>query len=139
MCAERSAHSRRRRKSISAFSVILESMTITITGKPISVNSMYRGRRFLTQEGKDAKESNEWDIRRQWKKQPIKGQVEVVIRLFFSTNQRRDIDGPIKNILDCMTGIVYEDDSQIISLQITKRKDVKARVEVDIFELSPAA
>lgn len=111
-------------------------MKITIPGKPISVNAMYRGRRFLTDEGKSIKESNCWEIKRQWKGKPMQGPVEVIIELFFSTNQRRDIDGPIKNLLDCMTGIVYEDDSQIMKISVIRKKAKEPRVDMWAFSIA---
>lgn len=106
---------------------------IKIKGNPISVNSLYRGRRFLTERGKDLKESNAWDIKKQWKKKPISGDVRVKLCFYFESNRRRDIDGPIKALLDAMSGIVYNDDSQIVELHVFKTNaSPDPRVEIEI-------
>lgn len=108
---------------------------ITIEGNPISVNALYRGRRFLTNEGKAMKMTYRTVIWRQWKQKPIEGPVEIIIRLFFKNKKRRDIDGPLKALLDAMTGIVYEDDSQIMDLHV-HRSIGEPRVEISVIPLS---
>lgn len=109
------------------------SNKIVILGKPISVNRMYRGRRFLTNEGKSIKESTGWEIKKQWKENMIRGNVGVQIDLFYSDKRKRDIDNPTKALLDCMTSIVFLDDSQITELIITKNVG-KDRAEIIIYE-----
>lgn len=106
---------------------------IIIKGKPVSVNDLYTGRRFLTNGGRGLKESMSWEIKRQWKDEMIKGSVGVEIDLFYSDNRKRDIDNPTKAILDCMTSIVYKDDSQITELIITKNVG-EDRVEIIVYE-----
>lgn len=48
------------------------------------------------------------------------------ILLYFGDNRRRDIDAYLKILLDAMTGIVYEDDSQIDEMHVFKQVDIKS-------------
>ena len=84
------------------------------------MNALYRGKRFLTPQGKAIKLGYALDVRNQWKNKILTSPVSVKIDLFFSDKRRRDIDGPIKAILDALTGVVYKDDSQIVKLEVTK-------------------
>lgn len=89
---------------------------LIIKTKPISVNALYRGgRRFLTREGRETKESMEWELRQQWKKPIIFGEVKVTIDFYFK-DKRMDIDNAVKSLLDCMSGICWKDDRQIVEL-----------------------
>lgn len=45
-----------------------------------------------------------------------------------------DLDNQIKSVLDGMNGIVYKDDSQIVSLHATKRYDSIASVHICVRE-----
>ena len=46
--------------------------------------------------------------------------VKMCLELYFKDNRRRDIDNYCKGILDSMSGIVFEDDSQIQELNLKK-------------------
>ena len=107
--------------------------TLKITTEPISVNRMYRGgRRFLTNEGKATKTAIAWEIRSQVNFEPIKGTVALNV-LFYFKNSRMDIDNALKALLDCMTGLIYEDDSQIEELHVFKMIDKQnPRIEIQI-------
>lgn len=96
--------------------------TITLKTKPISVNKMYRGRRFMSKEGKETKEAMGWEIKKQWKGEIIKDEVAINI-IFYVPNKRSDLDNLLKGTLDCLTGIIYEDDSQITELHVFKEND----------------
>ena len=95
-------------------------MKLILTGEPKSTQHIYRsacnGRfptRYMTAEGKAIKEAYQWEARAQWKGKPIDGDVEVSVRFFFSTRRRADLDNFNKLWADALTGIVYQDDSQI--------------------------
>ena len=106
---------------------------IILKTAPISVNRLYRGRRFLTSDGKSIKEQMAWEIKKQWKDGMIIVPCSVDIKLYFKDNRRRDIDGVLKGLLDSMTGIVYEDDSLIVELTVKKQTDRESpRVEIII-------
>jgi Holliday junction resolvase RusA-like endonuclease len=109
---------------------------IEIGTMPLTTNSLYRGRRFLTQKGKENKEGMASEIAYAWaNKPPFKGKVHVAVTLFWPDKRRHDLDN-IKGLLDSCTGILYEDDSQICELHVSKFVDKKRpRVEIDIIEL----
>lgn len=103
---------------------------------PLSVNATYkRGVHafYKSQEAKDAQEAMAWDARAQWKGAPLKTCLELSIHFFWPDMRRHDIDNGLKAVIDSMTGIVYEDDSQVCGLVVKKSYDREApRVEVVI-------
>lgn len=106
--------------------------SIKITTEPISVNKLYRGRKFLTKDGKAIKTAIAWEIRSQWRIAPNTGAVALNVLFYFKDN-RNDIDNALKALLDCMTGLVYEDDSQIEELHVFKMIDKKnPRTEIQV-------
>jgi len=93
---------------------------------------MYRGRRFLSKDGKAIKAAIAWEVRSQVKFEPLAGDVTLNI-LFYFKNGRMDIDNALKGLLDCMTGLVYVDDSQITELHVFKMVDKKnPRIEIQV-------
>ena len=107
--------------------------SILFNTEPISLNSMYRGRRYLNQRGKAAKLGMELECRNQYKAEMRTDDVCVNVIFYFKDNHRRDIDSHLKALLDSMTGIVYEDDSQVNELHVYKYVDKKnPRVEVSV-------
>lgn len=112
-------------------------MKITLSGKPISTNQLYRRHGniiYMSSEGKSLKESYSWQAKSQWKKKPIiTGKVAVLIDLYFNNNLRRDIDNWHKILLDSLTGIIWKDDSQIICMGVRKYIDRdNPRIEIEI-------
>lgn len=106
--------------------------TVTITTEPISINALYTGRRFLTKTGRATKESNSWEIKTQWKGEPLTDNVSLNI-LFYFKDKRKDIDGCLKAILDSLEGIVYLNDRQITELHVFKEIDKdNPRTEIQI-------
>jgi len=109
---------------------------ITLYTKPCPVNQKYgiiNGRNLLTKKYRDAKEALAWEMRSQWKKQPLQGDVAVNIIEYFGDNRRRDIDAYLKVVLDAASGILYEDDSQVTELNVVKCKDLKnPRLEISV-------
>ena len=106
---------------------------ITISTEPVSLNLMYRGRRFLTTRGKNTKQDMELEFQTQYKAGIIEGDVTLNVLFYFKDNRKRDIDSHLKALLDSMSGIVYEDDSQVNELHVFKEVDKKnPRVVVQI-------
>lgn len=119
-------------------------MLIKLNGNPLSTQTIYgissRGKRvvrYMTKKGKEMKSQYQWEIKSQWNKELIEGDVIMKIKLFFGDKRRRDIDNYNKLILDAMEGIVYKDDKQIKDLHITKEYDKEnPRVEIWVSALN---
>jgi crossover junction endodeoxyribonuclease RusA len=85
----------------------------------------------MTSLGKKLKEQYQWEARAQWKGKPLEGDVEMSITLYFGTKRKADLDNFNKLSLDALTGIAYEDDSQIAKLTIERAYD-KAHPRIEI-------
>ena len=114
---------------------------LTLIGKPLSTSHIYKtlcrknfSTFYLIKEGKELKESYGWQIKNQYKEEPIKEDIDVVeIHLYFPNKLRRDVDNYNKLILDSANGILWKDDSLIQELRIRKHLDPKnPRVELII-------
>ena len=87
----------------------------------------------MARKGKQVKEQYQLEARDQHKKRPTSLGVEMEITLFFKDNRKRDVDNYNKLVLDSLEGIVYQDDSQIQKLTITKNYSKEnPRIEVEI-------
>ncbi len=94
---------------------------------------MYRGRRFLTRDAKETKQSMELEFNIWWKNEIMLGDVALNVIFYFSDKRRRDMDSHLKALQDSMSGIVYKDDSQINELHVYKYVDKdNPRVEISI-------
>jgi len=118
---------------------------LTLTGEPQSTNHIYRSHcRFgfpsvyMSAKGKALKEDYQWQIKSQYHGKPIKCEVFMEVSLFFGTKRKQDIDNFSKILNDSLTGLIFEDDSQIqsclISKFVVKKKD--ARIEIKLLELN---
>ncbi len=118
-------------------------MVITLKGEPKSSQNMYkmtcRGKfatMYMSKEGKDLKESYQWQAKSQWRKKLIKCDLEIEITLYFGTKRKSDWDNFHKLSMDSLTGIVWEDDSQIQRAVVEKRYDkLNPRIEIEVFPL----
>lgn len=106
-----------------------------VNTKPVSVNALYSGRRFLTKIGKETKESMAWEIKSQIKGEKLfTGKVAVYLDFFFSSD-RSDVDGCVKATLDTLSGLVYKDDRQVVELHVFKYIDKNnPRTEIEVRE-----
>ena len=105
---------------------------LTLKTMPVSTNRLYRGRRFLTNEGRGNKEAMAWEAKAAWRKPPLQGPVAVSVALYWPNARNHDLDN-IKGLLDAFTGVLYEDDSQIVELHISKHIDREnPRVELEL-------
>jgi Holliday junction resolvase RusA-like endonuclease len=116
----------------------LKPQTIVLTGEPKSTQHIYHSTcrggystTYMTSQGKALKEAYQWEAKAQWKGRPLEGDVALSVTLYFGTNRRADIDNFNKLSLDALTGIVYEDDSQIVELTLRRAYD-KARPRIEI-------
>lgn len=91
--------------------------------------------RFMTSKGKENKEGIAWEARSQYRGEPMQGPVGLKIELYWGDMRKHDIDN-IKVLLDACTGILWQDDSQIISLKLSKAYDKEEpRVEMEVERL----
>lgn len=90
---------------------------------PPSVNHYYRHvgpRVLISREGRNYREVVANRIKAEGIKK-LMGDVEVSIHLYPPDKRRRDVDNVLKCLLDTLTaGELYEDDSQIKTLHISK-------------------
>jgi hypothetical protein len=61
------------------------------------------------------------------KGEPLQGDIVVSITLYFDT-KRADLDNFNKLLLDALTGIAYDDDSQIAELHLMRAYDNARRI-----------
>lgn len=109
-------------------------MKITLKIPHVSTNRMYTnskitGRKILTNIARTSKDGWAWEAKSQMRGGPRKGDLCVEIYLHFPDKRRRDLDN-IKALLDAMTGVLWEDDSQIVDLHIRKYVSDKPRIEI---------
>lgn len=114
--------------------------TIVLDGEPKSTQHIYRNTcrggfstTYMTAEGKALKEAYQWEAKSQWKAPLLTGDISVSVTLFFGTKRKADLDNFNKLSLDALTGIVYEDDSQIAELRLKRSYDKeRPRIEIEV-------
>lgn len=116
-------------------------MLITLKGNPQSTNNIYkticRGSfptRYMVARGKELKEDYQWQIKLQMKGMSMfTCPLRVAIQLYHGTKRKSDWDNFHKLSMDAMSGLVYEDDSQIQFATVSKGYDKEnPRIEIDI-------
>ena len=115
-------------------------INITLLGSPQSTNHIYKshckfGRPcvYMSKEGKQLKEDYQWQIKSQYHGEVLTSDLKMTVELWFGTKRKHDVDNYNKLILDALSGLVYEDDKQIIELTVRKGYDKKnPRAEVKI-------
>jgi len=112
---------------------------ITLLGKPVSTNHAYKvtcrgkfGTIYMAADARAIKEDWQYQAKRQWRrKNPITDDVSVTVRFYHKDRRKHDIDNYFKLLFDALSGIVWEDDVQIIELIAQKYIDKEnPRVEV---------
>lgn len=110
-------------------------MKLVLSGKPVSVNQLYRGRRFLTPLGTATKADYSYQAKKQYKGAVLEGPVKVEVHVYFA-NAAADIDNALKGFFDSMTGLLWKDDKQIVELHAYKLIDKqRPRIEISVVEL----
>lgn len=108
---------------------------IVLSGNPISTQHAYgqHGKiRFMKKVAKDLKESYRVEALTVWRKKPLVENLEIEIRLFFGNKRIRDWDNYHKISMDALTGIVWNDDSQVKKATIFVDYD-KAIPRIEIY------
>lgn len=88
----------------------------------------------MSAEGKALKLDYQWQAKSQQKGlQPLTGPIKLSVDLYFGTKRKCDIDNFNKLCYDALTGIVWEDDSQIVEVTTRKFYDkLQPRIEITI-------
>ncbi len=84
----------------------------------------------MTDRARANKESIAWEARAQYHGEPLQGPLSLKVELWWPDRRKHDIDN-VKSLLDAMTGIVWEDDSQVEDLHLMKGID-KENPRVDV-------
>ncbi len=112
--------------------------------KPIGVNRAYAPARWGKRHGfRKTTEADGYQTvlqiaaRRAMRGRPLLvGMLAARIR-FVHTNNRSDIDGPIKLSLDALEGVVYSNDRQVRRLEVEYVLGESPRVEIGVVEIAP--
>jgi Holliday junction resolvase RusA-like endonuclease len=118
-------------------------VTFTLSGEPKSTQHIYRAscrggysKLYMTAEGKALKEAYQWEAKAHASRagfKPLVSDLDVTIRFYFCTQRKRDLDNMNKLVLDALTGIAWEDDSQIAALHLYREYDrASPRIEIAI-------
>lgn len=99
-------------------------LTCTVPVPP-SVNNAYatiRGRRVLSKDGRSFKDTAGWLVRAAAIEQGWSGGERFVLslRLYFRTNQRRDISNTVKIVEDCLAETLGFDDCRVDKLLVIR-------------------
>lgn len=86
----------------------------------------------MTAAGKALKEAYQWEAKSQWKGKPLAGDIAVEATFYFGTKRKADLDNFNKISLDALTGIAWEDDSQITDLRLRRAYD-KQKPRITLF------
>jgi len=91
----------------------------------------------MSAEGKSLKESYQWQAKVQTKgHKPFKEAIKLKVDLYMGTKRKCDIDNFNKICYDALSGIVWEDDTQIVEVTTRKFYDkLTPRIELDIKEI----
>jgi Holliday junction resolvase RusA-like endonuclease len=91
---------------------------------------------YLVNKGKELREDYQLQARQQWKGEPLKCPISVVIDTYHNNHRLNDWDNFHKLSMDALTGICYEDDSQIEQAIVTKHYDKEfPRIEIEIIQI----
>jgi crossover junction endodeoxyribonuclease RusA len=112
-------------------------MTI-ICSLPPSINATYKTNRkggfYKSQEAKDWTEACQWEVRKHYKHSPLTSQIYLGID--FMQKMNRDIDNGLKLIIDALQGLVYDNDRQVVHLNVRKFEEKEnPRVEIQVEEI----
>ena len=115
---------------------------LTLLGEPKSTQHCYKirckpfGSLYMIKEAQDLKLSYQWQTKSQYKGKPLTGSLKIDVRQVFGTKRRSDIDNFSKLLFDALTGLIWEDDSQIMEARFIKDYDKNnGRIEIIIEEI----
>lgn len=113
-----------------------DSTRITLFIKSVSANAMYRARGrgvVISAEGREFKKTMS-ELLARAHHGFIRGPVKLSLAFEFTTKRKRDLDNYAKPLIDSLKNVLFEDDSEIYLLTMTKRIGAAAdcvRIECD--------
>lgn len=103
---------------------------VSVDSKPLSVNRVWQGRRFKTEEYHDYEELMLLLLP---KKKKVTGPVHLSYRFFMSAFGRSDVDNLLKPLTDILVKKGYiEDDRMVYKISAEKIKSEEDRIEIEI-------
>lgn len=103
------------------FEIIIEPIVLLSYYQYLSFNKY---RKYITVKGRIYKNTIEEQLIEYMKdKEILKNDIKVSIEFYFNNKRKNDIDNYAKPILDFMSDIMYNDDRQIIELNVKKFYD----------------
>ena len=84
------------------------------------------GRTYLTKEGKEYRKTIKEQVEAQmfgYNIDVLKGNLSATFIFFHDNRRKNDLDNSLKSILDCFNEVLFEDDSQLISITLSKKYD----------------
>jgi len=117
-------------------------MKIIILGRLPSTSHIYKYRStgkflmgYMSKEGKEAKKMLQDEFIVQYRHKPLTCNLKLTVSYFWGDRRIRDIDNFSKLWMDAGTGIIWEDDSQIVELTLKKFYDKNnPRIEIEIHD-----
>lgn len=107
-------------------------MTIKLNAYPPTVNHSHGrtkgGGVYLKAQAREFREVVGWQLRALGV-EPVKGEIVLTIHFYKPDQRKRDIDNPLKAVLDALKGHVYHDDDQIVELHVYQYYDKNKRGE----------
>lgn len=112
----------------------MKEILITLKTLPVSVNATYRRSRnsfYKSEEANLTQKAIQWEAKSQYRGKPLSEEIKVSIVFYWPDKRRHDIDNGLKGLLDALTGILWDDDSQIQEMRVRKYVD-KANPRVEL-------
>lgn len=95
-----------------------------------------RFRKYISKKGREYKELLQTEFNKVMEGTPIyKEDCKVSMIFYFNNKRKNDLDNFAKPVLDCMSGIIFLDDRQVIELHLKKfvvHKDIKPKIIIEI-------
>ena len=114
-----------------------EQIKIVIPGRPVPKGRPRFGRGGNVYTPKRTREYEElvgW-YAKQCIPEPLKGDIELHIKVYVKNNVFPDIDNIAKAIMDGLNGVAYKDDRQVVCLSVQRIKGREERVEIELEEV----
>lgn len=108
------------------------SVAFSLGIKPLSVNRLYVGRRYKSDEYQEYEEEVSYLLPRSAKKH-LEGPLRLEVT-FYVSNMNSDLDNMLKALLDVLQGAgVYENDRQIVLISAKKEKARRPKIDVKLY------